>query len=134
MRVLAAWFLTALLVSWACALALPAETVDAEMAVRVKAAYLFQFTRFVQWPEGSFPDEKSPIVIGVLGPDPFGRTLDSTVADEKVRGRGIEIRRLDQGEDSLFGWLDVQFSATLSEGLPEECKSVFNMGELGLLL
>jgi len=99
MRFLAAWFLTALLVSSSGAPALRAETVDADMAKRVKAAYLFQFTRFVQWPEGSFPDEQSPIVIGVLGRDPFGRTLDSTVADEKVRGRGIEVRRLGQGEE-----------------------------------
>jgi hypothetical protein len=98
MRCPALWFLTVLLVTLSGAPALAAETVDLEMATKVKAAYLFQFTLFVRWPEGSFPDEQAPIVIGLLGADPFGRMLDATVADEKVRGRSIEVRRLGQDD------------------------------------
>ena len=40
---------------------------------RVKAVYLVKFIEFVNWPESAFPAVDSPIVIGVLGTDPFGR-------------------------------------------------------------
>ncbi|NIA02651.1 MAG: DUF4154 domain-containing protein [Planctomycetia bacterium] len=43
---------------------------------RVKAAYLYQFTKFVEWPDKEFPDSKTPIRICVLGRNPFGESLD----------------------------------------------------------
>ena len=60
---------------------------------KLKAVFLFNFVQFVEWPAEAFSDEKSPIIIGVLGPDPFGKTLDETVQDEIVRNRTIKVRR-----------------------------------------
>jgi hypothetical protein len=59
----------------------------------LKAAFLFNFTQFVEWPPEAFPDASAPFVIGVLGHDPFGRSLDEIVAHESVRNRRIVARR-----------------------------------------
>lgn len=61
---------------------------------QVKAVYLFNFTQFVNWPDSSFAAPGSPIIIGILGDDPFGANLDKIVMDEVVRGRPLVIKRL----------------------------------------
>ena len=66
---------------------------------QVKAVFLFNFTQFVDWPASAFPTPKSPLVIGVLGDDPFGPTLDEAIAGETVNGRPLEIRRYARAED-----------------------------------
>ena len=48
---------------------------DAPNEYEVKALMLFNLTHFVDWPASAFGDDKSPIVIGVLGRDPFGHYL-----------------------------------------------------------
>jgi hypothetical protein len=60
---------------------------------RVKAAFLLNFTRFVEWPKSAFETDTSPLVIGILGNDPFGKSLDETVMGETVNGRKLEVRR-----------------------------------------
>jgi hypothetical protein len=67
-----------------------AFSADDHLEYRVKAAFLFNFLKFVEWPSGS---AQSPLVIGVLGHDPFGDVLDQTVRGKMVNGRSIEIRR-----------------------------------------
>jgi hypothetical protein len=57
----------------------------------IKAAYLLNFLRFTEWPNPG-PD-KSALVIGILGADPFGDVLESTMAGKTVRGRPISVRR-----------------------------------------
>ncbi len=69
-----------------------AQTVRAA-ASQVEAVFLFNFAQFVNWPPGSVPDPQAPLVIGVLGDDPFGAFLDETVRGETVGGRPFEIRR-----------------------------------------
>ena len=59
----------------------------------VKAVFLFNFAQFVEWPPEAFPEADTPLVIGVLGDDPFGRVLDQTVGDERLGGRRFQIRR-----------------------------------------
>jgi hypothetical protein len=60
---------------------------------QVKAAFLFNFTQFVQWPESAFRDAGEPICIGVLGEDPFGKALDETVGGERSGRRDLIVRR-----------------------------------------
>jgi len=59
----------------------------------VKAAFLFNFAKFVEWPSNAFPDANTPFVIGVLGNDPFGRYLDETVRGERLNNRELIIQR-----------------------------------------
>lgn len=60
---------------------------------QVKAAFLFNFTHFVTWPTNSFSDTNSPLIIGILGNDPFGNFLTATVHGENVNGHPLEVRR-----------------------------------------
>jgi hypothetical protein len=66
---------------------------------QLKAVFLFNFAQFVGWPEKAFADADSPIVIGVLGPDPFGPLLDETVRDERIGGRPLIIQRYRRVEE-----------------------------------
>lgn len=72
----------------------------APTAQQVEAVFLFYFSQFVAWPPRAFPDEHSPIVIGVLGQDPFGGALDQAVAGERVNGRPLLVRRLSNVADA----------------------------------
>jgi hypothetical protein len=65
----------------------------------VQAVFLFNFAQFVDWPPEVFPDSQTPLVIGILGKDPFGNFLDETVRGEKVRGRAFRIDRYRRVED-----------------------------------
>ncbi len=86
-----------LLVALATASAAPAPAPE----YRVKAAFLLNFAQFVEWPTGSFANDRSPIVVGVLGDDPFGALLDKTFEGETVQHRPLVIRRSHQVEDVL---------------------------------
>jgi hypothetical protein len=66
---------------------------------QLKAVFLFNFSQFVEWPARAFPDAHTPLVIGVLGPDPFGADLDGVVQGETVNGRSLVVRRFNRVED-----------------------------------
>jgi hypothetical protein len=60
----------------------------------IKAGFIYNFAKLVEWPTTAFAQPDSPIVIGILGDDPFGSTLDRIVADKKINGRGFAVKRL----------------------------------------
>jgi len=70
-----------------------AQDIDEAKRRQVEAAYLYNFARFVQWPDSAFTDKNASFVIGVLGTDPFGRILDDTVGSKTVAGRRVTVRR-----------------------------------------
>ncbi|MFI5223309.1 MAG: YfiR family protein [Nitrospirales bacterium] len=83
----AAWFvISALLLSGTLQAAAPTE-------YQLKAVFLFNFAQFVDWPQESFPEAQMPLVIGVLGEDPFGTYLEEIVSGETVNNRRLEIQR-----------------------------------------
>lgn len=59
----------------------------------LKAAFVFRFTQFVEWPDSALSRTEGPFLIGVLGDDPFGQALDRMVAGESVSGRPVAIWR-----------------------------------------
>jgi hypothetical protein len=65
----------------------------------VKAVFLFNFVQFVDWPSQAFASPDSPVVIGVLGNDPFGSLLDEVVRGEVVKGRQLTVERLRRVDD-----------------------------------
>jgi hypothetical protein len=65
---------------------------------QIKAAFLYNFSKFVEWPQGSFTDAKSPFVICVLGEDPFDNALD-TIKEKNIDGRKIVIERMESIKD-----------------------------------
>jgi hypothetical protein len=62
---------------------------------QVKAAFLFNFAKFVVWPE----PPQGAIVIGIVGEDPFRDALDSVVRGKTVNGRSLAVRRFASAED-----------------------------------
>jgi hypothetical protein len=66
---------------------------------QVKAAFLVNFAQFIEWPDGTFTAADSPIVVGVLGEDPFGDTLEKTFADVSAQGRRLVVRRGSVADD-----------------------------------
>lgn len=64
-----------------------------------KAVFLFNFARFVEWPASAFSRPGEPLVIGVLGADPFGRFLDEKVRQERVNGRPLAVRRYERVDE-----------------------------------
>jgi hypothetical protein len=63
-------------------------------AVRVKAAYLYKFAGYVEWPPGVFARKNSPIVIGVIGNDELEEILSRMVVGKTANGRPLVTRRL----------------------------------------
>lgn len=63
---------------------------------QVKAVFLFNFAQFVEWPAAAAPDSQMPLVIGILGDDPFRGVLDETLRGERLGARRFEVRRYRQ--------------------------------------
>ncbi len=68
----------------------PPAPPSAEYAV--KAAYLYNFLKFVEWPEGRLPAEGEPFVVCILGRDPFGAAIDR-IEERTVRGHPLRLIR-----------------------------------------
>ena len=64
----------------------------------VKAAFLYKFLSFVEWPAQSFARAGAPLVIGVLGADEVHASLQEIVPGRSAQGRPLELRRLKDGE------------------------------------
>jgi hypothetical protein len=92
---------------WLCGGMVWAGGANAVGEYQVKAVFLFNFTRFVDWPVVADTSTNSPFVISIVGEDPFGSILDEAIRGESVRNRRIVIRRLHSNEpiapcDCLF--------------------------------
>jgi hypothetical protein len=62
---------------------------------QVKAAFLYNFAKFIEWPPQAFATPSSPIIIGILGENVFGDNLEKTVAGKVVNNRSLQVKRID---------------------------------------
>lgn len=65
----------------------------------IKAGFTYNFAKLMEWPSGAFAQPDSPIVIGVLGTDPFNGTLDQVLKGKQANGRAFEVKHLKWGAD-----------------------------------
>ena len=91
----------AAIVSWAliASPSLPAQQARPS-EYQVKAAYIYNFGRFVTWPATAAAEPHSSFAICVLGKDPFGPILDSTLGGESLEGKPVAIRRIQKPQDA----------------------------------
>ena len=75
------------------------EQTAASREYQIKAAFLYQFGRYVEWPAKSFSGPKSPFVIGVLDQDPLIPDLEQIAKIKKIQDRPIQIRRFASAAD-----------------------------------
>jgi hypothetical protein len=61
---------------------------------QVKAAFLYNFARFVEWPAEAFTSPADPIVICILGKDPFGHWLNEAIHGRSIDGRALTLRHI----------------------------------------
>lgn len=81
----------------ACALTLATPQVSASEGAseyEIKAAFLFNFSKYVEWPDGAFLGPADRIVICVLGDNSFGNLLGDAVNAKKVNGRQLVLREV----------------------------------------
>ena len=76
--------------SWGCS----AARGQSANEYQVKAAFLYNFAKFVEWPAQSFKSPDDPIAICTLGQNPFGSMLEDTVNGKKLEGRGFVVRAI----------------------------------------
>jgi hypothetical protein len=67
---------------------------------QVKAAYLYNFGRFVEWPGANPSDKGGSFEICVLGMDPFGQTLDATLSSATIGGKSVMAKRISKPQDA----------------------------------
>jgi hypothetical protein len=90
---------------------------DGVSEYQVKAAYLFNFLKFVEWPGDSSMDLHGPWVICVVGQNPFGDELAQAVSGKIVQGRELQIK-IFQPRDDLRGCHVLFISASETKRLP----------------
>ena len=61
---------------------------------RLKAAFLYNFSKFIEWPADAFQSDKAPILLCVFRDDPFGNDLDEILQGKTVNGREVLARRI----------------------------------------
>ena len=66
---------------------------------QVKVGFLYNFTKFVEWPPDAFAGPGAPLIIGVLGSGSFCDALEASLKDKTVNGRPIAVRRFRRPED-----------------------------------
>jgi len=66
---------------------------------QLKAAFLYNFAQFVQWPSTSFTSTDAPFCIGILGDDPFEGALDETIQGETIHNHKLIVERGQRLED-----------------------------------
>ena len=107
------------LVVLACGVASAAAPVS---EYQLKAVFLFNFAHFVEWPPAALPHDSAPFVIGVVGKDPFGGSLDEVLRGENVNRHPLAVERYQSAAEigdcqilfipaSEFGHLDAILTA-----------------------
>lgn len=100
---------------------------------QLKAVFLFNFTQFVDWPASAFENDQAPVVIGVMGENPFGNYLARTVSGEKINGHPMAVQYYKNEEEIkschiLF--VNIRETKRLEEALEAvEGKNILTVGD-----
>lgn len=103
---------------------------------QIKGAFLFKFARYVEWPATAFKGKEDPIVIGILGEDPFGSTFDQMVRGKTAQSRRLKVVRFEKAGDLAFCHI-LFISSSASRRLEQilkrlEGKNILTVGEMKL--
>ncbi len=108
---------------WKTCASSDADPADKFQEYQLKAAFIYNFAKFIEWPLSSFQDEGSPFIVGVLGKDPFGEAL-AVIQGKKVGKRDIGVKHFDR-LDSLGKCHILYISASEKDRL----QKIFKMTE-----
>jgi hypothetical protein len=71
---------------------------DEPALARVEAAFVYNFTQFVEWPADAFASKDAPFVVAIVGEDPFAGALDQAMTGKSVNGRPVVVRHFASAE------------------------------------
>ena len=102
---------------------------------QIKAAFLYNFAKFVDWPAEAFAGSNGKLIIGVIGDDPFGGALNQAINGKTINGRPLLVRRLRWGQD-LRSCHILFISSSERQRLPQIIQSlrgasVLTVGDMG---
>lgn len=97
---------------------------------QIKAAFLFNFAKFVEWPAKAFATPTSPLIIGVLGDNPFGDDLERTVRGKSVNNHPLVIREKLVSITDATNCHVIFISSSESKQVPELLDAVRNTSVL----
>lgn len=80
------------------ALTFAQETPASAMEYQIKAAFLYKFCLYIEWPPTAFANSNSPFVFGIAAPANFITELNAVVKDHTINDRPVQIRRIDNGD------------------------------------
>jgi len=83
--------------------AAPAAAGQGPSAYEVKGAFLLNFSKFITWPPAAFTSASAPVLIAIIGDDPFGELLDELVLKQRLGDRAIQVKRIGS-RDELSGY------------------------------
>ena len=124
--------ITAIAAAWAF-LALPALYAQNPRPTDydVKAAYLYNFGRFVDWPGKAEATQGTSFTVCIIGQDPFGPSLDATLAGETIGGKTIVAKRISGAEESTVArfFLTAATQAGLTRSFGSSTEGYFDRSE-----
>jgi hypothetical protein len=102
---------------------------------QVKAAFLFNFARFIDWPPSAFTNASQPFQIGILGDNPFGTALNDLVLGENLRARKVTVK-LSAEPQTLADCQIIFISKSETNRAPEvisqfRSRPILTVGEIG---
>ena len=108
------WFIVlVIVVGW------PLPCLGQEQEYQIKAVFLEQFTRFIEWPDSSaVSDTSAPFIVAVIGENPFGSILEKTYTKRKIKHKKVEIRTISTPDEIADCHL-LFISSSNKKNLPE---------------
>src|SRR5882672_6371423 len=91
---------------------------------KLKAAFLYHFAQFVEWPAGTFAESNSPLVIAVLGENPFGEELERTIRGKLIDAHPCVIREIRSAAEARTNCHLLFISSSEKSRLPEIIESL----------
>jgi len=112
---------------------LPCRADGPSREYEVKAAFLYNFTRFITWPPSAFAADDSPFVVGVVGDDPFNGALQDAMSGKSVHNHPIQVKHFDSAAnvgDCQILFVPASEDSELSDIISAEGKKpVLTVGE-----
>jgi YfiR/HmsC-like len=112
----------------------PSSAVTEPTEYQIKSAFLYNFAKYVRWPNQDAPNSSDSFGICILGTDPFGPYLDSILTDKSMNSMKLEVKRISRVQDATGCQILFISSSEENRLVPDlaalKGKSVLTVGEM----
>ena len=71
---------------------------DATREYQIKAALIFKFAQYTEWPAKAFANDSDPIIVATVGPDPFGGSLEAVIAGKSIGNHPVVVQHFPDAD------------------------------------